>query len=110
MAAAADAALVLNRDGHGRTLYGRGRDINEFQFAVELKPDGQTLLIGDADEARRSQHQRAILKALREEKEPITAGEIAVAAHIKLPTVRVYLSRMVKAGDVKKAGRERYTV
>jgi hypothetical protein len=68
MAAAADAALVLNRDGHGLTLYGRGRDINEFKLAVELKPDGQTLLIGDADEARRSQHQRAILKALREEK------------------------------------------
>jgi hypothetical protein len=49
---------------------------------VELEPDGQTLLIGDADDARRSQHQRAILKALREEKEPITAGEIAGLASI----------------------------
>ena len=36
---AADTVLVLNRDGQGVTLYGRGRDIEEIESAMRFEPD-----------------------------------------------------------------------
>jgi hypothetical protein len=58
---AADATLVLSRDSKGTTLYGRGRDLDEFEVAVSFdRTTGQWSLLGSAAKVRRSDERTRI--------------------------------------------------
>jgi len=51
LAGAADTAIVLQRDRTGRAiLYGRGRDVEEFELALERDPSGGWTVLGEASE------------------------------------------------------------
>lgn len=108
---AADATLVLQRregDG-GLVLYGRGRDLEELELAIEF--DTATCHwrdLGNPVEAFASDTRQAILAAIRAGKK--TPGGIAEAAGITDDNARQTLRRMVRAGDLQKDGHGLYSI
>ena len=106
---AADTILVLDRKSEGVTLYGRGRDIEEVETAVEFRKDGcRWHMLGDAVDVRRSDERTSILEALREEGAPMSSRLLATATGLKDGNVRFLLHKMSKAGEVAKAARGLY--
>lgn len=104
---AADTTIILDRDGEGTVLVGRGRDIAEFETAVEFQKDNcRWRVLGDAREVRQSDERKAILDALSGE--PIGPGEIADVTGLPNVSVRVLLHKMAKDGQVLKVGRGKY--
>jgi hypothetical protein len=104
-----DSIIVLSRDGQGTTLTGRGRDLEDFENAVELeKTTGRWRILGNADEARRSKERNAVLKVLRESGEAMGPKDIAAAAGLKYENVRVLLPKMVKDDELSKGERGSY--
>jgi AAA domain/IclR helix-turn-helix domain len=106
---AADSILVLAKGPQGPTLYGRGRDIEEIETALQF--DGARGLwkaLGEASEVRRTDERKTILDALHEAEEALSPTEIADLTGMKPGNVRRLLGKMVKAGEVLKAGRARY--
>jgi hypothetical protein len=106
---AADTALVLRRDGHGVTLYGRGRDVEEVDVAVQFE-NGHWRLLGEASEVRRSEEREAILSVLEAAGEPLGPKEIAGALDQPDNNVKQLLFKMVAAGEVQKERRGKYTL
>jgi hypothetical protein len=110
LAACADATLILNRDSNGCTLYGRGRDTEEFEKAVKFNPTtGEWTILGDADEVRRSDERRNIIQALKASSEPMGPSEIAAATGMAVNNVKQLLLKMAKSGEVEKEGYGRYS-
>ena len=88
----------------GCTLYGRGRDIEEFETAVQFdKATCRWAALGKANEVRRTDERGSILAALAEAREPMSPTQIADATGMPNQNVRQTLSRMAKAGEVVKA-------
>lgn len=109
LSGAADTTLILDRDGNGCTLYGRGRDIEEIESAIVFdKPACRWRIAGAAAEVRRTDERGAILTVLTDADEPMNPREIAIEADMKRNNVDKLLGKMVKAGEVLKAGRGRY--
>ena len=111
LSGAADTVLVLDRDSRGATLYGRGRDIEDIDMAVEF--DRQSCRwrpLGDAAEVRRSDERKAILAALAKAEGPLSPGEVAKLLGRSRDAVQQTLGRMVRDGEIAKAGRGKYTV
>lgn len=109
LSGAADSALILDRDGNGATLYGRGRDIEEIESAVVFdKASCKWFVQGAASDVRRTDERGAVLAALEDADEPMSPGDIADATRMPNQNVRQLLVSMVKAGDVVKVGRGRY--
>jgi len=101
--------LVLTRDGNGTTLHGRGRDIEEIKDAAVF--ERETCLwriVGKAADVRRSDERATIVAVLKEATEPLSPREIADLSGHPYNAVRMMLTRMVKASEVKHAGRGRY--
>jgi hypothetical protein len=110
LAACADTTLILNRDGQGTTLYGRGRDIEEFEKALQFdRTSGAWTILGEADEVRRSDERTAILTALEAAPGPLTPSQIVAATNMKRANVDFLLSRMGADGEVLKLKRGLYT-
>lgn len=108
---AADSTLVLDRDGQGCTLYGRGRDIPEIESAVTF--DATTCkwrLLGEAVEVRRSDERAQILAVVGSPDQPSAASDIAEETGLKLANVRVLLGKMVKAGEVQRMAKGKYAL
>jgi hypothetical protein len=107
---AADSTLVLTRDAQGAVLYGRGRDIEEFETAVVFdRAYGTWTATGAAEEARRSTERNIILNALLKAGGSLSPSEISAATRMKGENVRFLLFKMVSAGEVLKCKRGRYT-
>jgi AAA domain len=80
LSACADATFILNRDGQGTTLYGRGRDIEEFEKAVQFdRTTGLWRLLGSVEDVRRSDERTNVLDALANINAPASPTEIAGA-------------------------------
>jgi hypothetical protein len=110
LAACADSTLILDRDGQGVRLYGRGRDVEEFEKALSFdKIAGRWSILGEASEVHRSDERKSIIKALTHAAGPLSPKEIAAATRMKDGNVRFLLSQMVAAGEIKKQGYGRYT-
>ncbi|MPR11510.1 AAA family ATPase [Microvirga tunisiensis] len=106
---AADTTIVLDRDGNGATIYGRGRDIEEIESAVEFnKGDCRWFVLGAVAEVRRTDERSAILEALKEADEPMGPREIAIATETDRNNIDQLLYKMAKAGEVLKAKRGWY--
>ncbi|WP_395661672.1 AAA family ATPase [Aestuariivirga sp.] len=106
---AADTALILDRDGNGISLYGRGRDISEFEKAIAFSKDAcRWTLQGDASEVRRTDERGTILDILLEATEPLSPKDIAVASGMARNSVDQLLYKMGKSGEALKAERGRY--
>ncbi|WP_409188594.1 AAA family ATPase [Bradyrhizobium sp. RDM4] len=107
LAACADTTIVLDHGPNGRTLYVRGRDVEERETAVLFNAGSWTVL-GEAADVRRSDERRAILSALTKTS-PLGPKEIAAATGMKDGNVRFLLGQMVAAGEIQKQGYGRYT-
>ncbi|QIG92285.1 AAA family ATPase [Bradyrhizobium sp. 6(2017)] len=107
LAACADTTIVLDQGANGRTLYVRGRDVEERETAVLFNAGSWTVL-GEAADVRRSDERRAILSALAKTS-PLGPKEIAAATGMKDGNVRFLLGQMVAAGEIQKQGYGRYT-
>lgn len=104
---AVDTILVLTREGHGVTLYGRGREIEEIETALELN-GGRWKILGPASEVRRSEEREVILDILGNTDKPMAPKAIADALNIPVNNVKQLLFKMAKAGEVQKKARGQY--
>ena len=105
---AADAILVLNRDSQGCTLGGRGRDLDEFDRAVQFDKEACVWrVLGEVQDARRSDA-RSVIMSVLSGTAPLSPSEIAAASGQQHGNVRFLLSKMVEAGEVEKVGRGKY--
>jgi AAA domain len=103
LSGAADTALILDRDAIGFRLYGRGRDVEEIDKAIEFnKETCRWKLLGEAAEVRRSDERTAILDLLYEADEPMQSGEIGSLLGQPVNNIRQLLHKMGKEGQVIK--------
>jgi hypothetical protein len=109
LSGAADTVLILDRDNQGTTLYGRGRDIEEIETAIQFSRETcRWRTLGAAVEVRRTDERTAVLDVLKEAGEPMSATDIAGAINVPGNNVRQLLFKMAKDGEVTKAKRGRY--
>jgi hypothetical protein len=107
LSACADTTLVLDSDQNGRTLYVRGRDVEEKETAL-LFAGGAWTVLGEASDIRRSGERNKIIAALEDHGSPMTPSELAAATGEPGNNVRRLLMKMAKAGEVHKVGGSRY--
>ncbi len=106
---AADTTIILDRDGEGTVLVGRGRDIAEFETAVEFQKDNcRWRVLGEAAEVRRSDERKLILDALVTATEPMGPRDIADVTDQPDGNVRRLLAKMTRAGEIEKVKRGLY--
>jgi hypothetical protein len=109
LSGAADAVLILDQDGNGATLYGRGRDVEEIEKAVSFdKLTCRWTILGAAAEVRRTDERAEILSVLIDADEPMNPRDIAIGANMPRNNVDQLLFKMSKAGDILKASRGLY--
>jgi DNA-binding transcriptional ArsR family regulator len=106
-----DTVLVLLSDSQGTRLYGRGRDVEEIDTAMEfVKNTCVWRVLGPTDSVRQSDERGAILATLQDSGEPMSPSDISAATRMPARNVRQLLFKMVKAGQVEKKGRGSYIV
>ena len=94
LSGAADAVLILDRDGNGATLYGRGRDVEEIEVAVSFdKMTCRWTILGAAADVRRTDERAVILELLADNREPMSPAEIADALGLPRNNVKQLLSK-----------------
>jgi AAA domain-containing protein len=107
LSACADTTLVLDSDQNGRTLYVRGRDIEEKETALTFA-NGMWSMLGEAAVVRRTNERLAILSALLTADEPLGPKDISTATGNGQNSTNQLLYKMAKAGEVEKSGRGLY--
>ncbi|MGY4570549.1 AAA family ATPase [Bradyrhizobium sp. USDA 3256] len=107
LSACADTTIVLNQDQNGKTLYVRGRDIEECETAVTFVI-GRWSIVGNASDVRRSGERAVILTALTDNAGPMTPAELSAATGKPSANIRQLLFKMAKSGEVYKVGGGRY--
>ena len=106
---AADTVLILDSNGSGKTLYARGRDIEEIETAVSFdRQTGAWTALGPAPEVRRSDERQTILTLLEGAAEPMAPAQIAEELGVPSNNIRQLLSKMAKAGEVEKVAKGGY--
>lgn len=100
---AADMIMVLDRDQSGAKLYGRGRDAEEYEVAMQFD-GGLWTVLGDAADLAQSENKRKILAALRCADASMSPGDLAKETGIKSGTISTTLARMAEEGLVQKYG------
>jgi hypothetical protein len=104
----ADATLVLGKGEHGKFLYGRGRDLEEFNVAIEQDASFRWRVGGPAAAVLVSGERAAIIAALKKAAAPMRLKEIAETVGSKYDNVKALLSKLHENGVVEKAGRGLY--
>jgi hypothetical protein len=107
LSACADTTIVLDQDQNGRTLYVRGRDVEERETAVIFTAGAWTVL-GEASDVRRSDERSVIIEALTDNREPMTPSELATALGKQSNNIKQLLFKMAKAGELHRVGQGRY--
>jgi hypothetical protein len=107
---APDTILVLKRENSGATvLYGRGRDVADFEKAVMFNKNTCTWAItGDADEARTTEARRRIIAAMNEIGEPAGPNDIAAHARTSATNAKTLLRKLLKEGMIRKVDHGKY--
>jgi DNA-binding transcriptional ArsR family regulator len=110
---AADSVLVLKRDAGSSTpvLYGRGRDMEEIETAVEFEGErGLWVALGDATERAKTTERQEILELLGRSVDPLTPSEVAAAIGKERSNVNHLLARLYTEGKLIKQPKGRYTL
>ena len=109
LSGAADTALILDRDGNGTTLYGRGRDIPEIETAIQFNKDAcRWTAMGRAADVQQSDVRKAVTEVLLVTPEPMSPVTVADATGQTRGSIRMLLSRMFLKGEVLKTSRGLY--
>lgn len=104
---AADATLILSNTTVGKILYGRGRDLVEFESAVDF--DLTTCRwsdLGRPSDAYGSDTRKAIRAAMKDGHQ--RPKDISEAAGLDYELCAKTLQRMAEGGEVQKGGHGRY--
>jgi hypothetical protein len=110
---AADSVLVLKRDAGSQqpVLYGRGRDLEEIDTAMQFDKDtGAWNILGAAWQVADTVERREIQEVLGRSVDPMTPTEIAAAVGKSRQNVQKMLAKMYADGKVEKATTGRYTL
>jgi hypothetical protein len=107
LSACADTTLVLDSDQNGKTLYVRGRDVEEKETAL-IFAGGFWTILGEAADVRRSDERTGMIATLKDNDAPMTPAEMAAATGKPSLNVRQLLFKMAKAGEVHRVGKGRY--
>lgn len=113
LSGAADTTLVLERAAGSMTgeLHIRGRDVAERSVALQFDPHtGCVTLLGPAQDFRKSEERREIMRFLADINMPQTPSEIAVALGKKSTNIRYLLFKMKEVGEVSRLGNGKYYV
>lgn len=97
---AVDAILILGKDDNGNFLYGRGRDLEEFNVIVELDERCRWQVMGRKPEAQPSPERGQIVSALAKAGKPMTVEEIAAAIGKKRANVKNLLVKLHYEGEI----------
>jgi RecA-family ATPase len=104
---AADSTLVLTSTSDGKVLYGRGRDMPEFERALRFDPEHcRWSDLGPPSEVFSSDTRQAILAALRDGM--TTPSDISNLSGVDYDLCAKTLQRMAAGGEVEKEGRGQY--
>lgn len=101
LSGAADTALVLRQTQTGVVLYGRGRDIEEIETAVQF--DSETckwVPLGNPADAHRTRERTEIRDCLKRFPRGLLSAEISRELARDDNSVRQLLHKMKKSGDV----------
>ena len=109
LGACADTTLVLDSNQNGKTLYVRGRDVEEKETAL-IFAGGSWSILGEASDIRRSGERNSIIAALDDHGQPMTPAELSIATGRPSLNVRQLLFKMAKACEIHKVGGGRYWV
>jgi hypothetical protein len=109
LGACADTTLVLDSDQNGKTLYVRGRDVEEKETAL-IFAGGFWSILGEAADVRRSDERIGIIATLKDNDAPMTPAEMAAATGKPSLNVRQLLFKMAKAGEVHRVAGGRYWI
>jgi hypothetical protein len=108
---AADSVLVLKKDGGTPVLYGRGRDLEEVETALQFdKETGAWSILGDAWQVADTIERREIQEVLGRSVDPMTPTELAAAVGKSRQNVQKMLAKMYADGKVEKVTSGRYTL
>jgi DNA polymerase I-like protein with 3'-5' exonuclease and polymerase domains/RecA-family ATPase len=109
---AVDTIMLIWREGGGVTLSAKGRDVEEITKAVMFDKETCTwVVLGNADEVRRSTERETILTALAEAKgEPLSPHQIAAATGMRPVNVRKLMQSMKADGMIKAAKYGKYVL
>src|SRR5216683_1607246 len=107
LSACADTTIVLDSDQNGKTLYVRGRDVEEKETAI-IFTAGNWTIRGEAADVRRTDERSQILSVLLTADEPMNPKEISIATRSARNSTDQLLYKMAKAGEVEKTGRGLY--
>jgi hypothetical protein len=106
---AADTILVLKAESGSVTLYGRGRDIEELELAIQFdRGSCQWHLLGEASDVRRSEERSKILSVLIDADEPLPPAEISRRTGMEPNNVDQLLLKMTRTREVTRIGRGKY--
>ena len=109
MSASADSTLLLDLKSGKRTLYVRGRDVEEKESALCFS-GGRWLLEGEASEVRVSAERVEIIELFRAAAAPLSPAQLVSATGKTRANIDTTLGRMVEAGQVLKIARGSYTL
>jgi RecA-family ATPase len=107
LSAVADTTFVLDRNAQGTTLYSRGRDAPEKEYAMSFDA-GLWSLKGDAPEVHLSEVALKIKAALFASQGPLGPSDVAERIGHDAGSVRQTLRRMADRGEIRKAARGKY--
>ena len=106
-----DTVLVLKRESGSpyATIYVRGRDVQEAQVALQFEAaTGRWLKLGPAEDFRKSQERKAVVRALIDAGHPMRPVELAEATGRRPGAIKTLLGKMVRAAEVIAVGNGSY--
>lgn len=110
---AADSVLVLKRNPNSQfpILYGRGRDMEEVETAIEFEPEtGLWFARGNAAEMAKTAEQQAIIEVLGRAVDPLSPTDIAAVLNKTRSNVNHLLTKLLLDGKVSKHPKGMYTL
>jgi hypothetical protein len=108
---AADTILVLAKRSGKAVLHARGRDIADSETALKFDSAGcRWVALGDATDVFVSDERSRIQAALDNAPKPMSPKELMLATGIKSRNaIDLLLMKMVRDGQIEKAGRGKYS-
>jgi predicted transcriptional regulator len=100
---AVDTVLILGKDQQlGKFLYGRGRDLEEFNVTVQQNDQCRWRVLGPKVEGQSSPERAQIVAALARAGRPMNVKEISEAVGGKYPNVKQLLAKLHAGGEVER--------
>jgi len=100
---AVDAVLILGKHAQfGKYLYGRRRDLEEFNISIKQNEQSRWQVLGPMSEEQASPERAQIIAVLARAGKPMTTKEISEAVGGKYPNIKQLLSKLHFDGQVER--------